>query len=130
MIQKMKNPLPFSDELEEVKKKGPKQKLAKDQKASPENCGDCPYYIMDKIPHFTVESAAVILCVTPGTVRNLLSKHKEKMKPPLYRRRGIHPARRRILYSHDIKVLNTVLAKKKYWSNILHAIPKEVTDAQ
>ncbi len=124
----MKHPLPFTDELEEAKKT-PKYKLRKDEKANPENCGGCPYYIMDKIPHFSVAAAAVILTISRGTVRNFLSARKELFEPPIYRWRGRCP-RVRVLYPQDIKVINTLLTRKKYRKNILHDIPKEMLDAR
>jgi len=67
-------------------------------------------------PLFTMEEAALIVPCSPNSVRQLISRHKERMQPAIYRRHPSNPHLRvRYVYASDVAALRSIL-----FSNELH----------
>jgi len=67
-------------------------------------------------PLYTMREAALIVPCAPGGIQQLLSRHKDKLQPAIYRRHPTLPHQRiRFLYASDIATLRSIL-----FSNELH----------
>ena len=56
---------------------------------------------------FLISAASQMFNITPRRLYNLLSEHRQKFDPPLYKLRGRHAPQRlhRLLSEHDLSVL-------------------------
>ncbi len=70
-----------------------------------QKCLKCPYHPLTELPVFTVEAVAGLLGIKPASVRKALWRHRDKLKPPVYRRGKYHPRKLRLLYPSDVKAL-------------------------
>ena len=56
---------------------------------------------------FTLDAVAVMFGVERKTVYNVLSRHRDRLDPPMYWRRR-HPRRLRVLSAPDVEVLRSL----------------------
>lgn len=65
----------------------------------------CEGCLLTDIPQHTIQKVASWLGIKPESIHRLILRHKNKLRPPAYKREGKHPRRVRVLYPSDVRQL-------------------------
>lgn len=69
--------------------------------------------LLNQIPTFNVPTVAMLLGIKVVSLYKTLWRHRDRLRPPAYRRDGIHPRKIRMLYTSDVKILSDICTRGK-----------------